>query len=590
LTGVVAKGRVAGATVKLFTMNSDGTRGAALGTSTTDASGAFTMVLEVSGPTLVEATGGAYVNEVTGTSEALSGTDLLTAVLPAGTTRLAVTPLTHMAATRARVLAAGGTPLATAIDAANAGVAQQFALVDILGTIPVDAGNATQVATSSREQRSYGIVLAGMAQEAANLGVRPMALAAALATDLEDGVLDGLGSNPIEVPTITGAVITLPKDAGTGALQNAINTFLASGHNLTNLAGLSISTEPVNINPAGGSFFIEATALPAAIEGSAYSATLTARGGTPDYKWTVTAGSALPSWLSLDSKGILAGLPPSLSLGSTMNISPPFSVTCSDAKGMAQAINWTITIVKAGPTLTPVNGTLTVNQPGTTQVATASGGTPPYYFFSDTFASGAPPLGTVVGVDGNLKGTAAQQGVYAFGVCVADLVGAADCRPTSVTCNAGQTGSSCWYDSTSNLSWEVTPSGGSETWQSAVDSCAALSLCGHDDWRLPTISELRSLIRGCAATQTGGTCGVTDTCLSIDCLSKVICNGCSPDGGPNNGCHWPAEIEGECNWSWSSSSVANYTDLAWRVDFALGGVRDYGEMNALDARCVRDGP
>ena len=59
LTGVVAKGRVGGATVKLFTMNSDGTRGAALGTSTTDASGAFTMVLEVSGPTLVEATGGA---------------------------------------------------------------------------------------------------------------------------------------------------------------------------------------------------------------------------------------------------------------------------------------------------------------------------------------------------------------------------------------------------------------------------------------------------------------------------------------------------------------------------------------------------
>jgi hypothetical protein len=443
LTGVVAKGRVGGATVKLFTMNSDGTRGAALGTSTTDASGAFTMVLEVSGPTLVEATGGAYVNEVTGTSEALSGTDLLTAVLPAGTTRLAVTPLTHMAATRARVLAAGGTPLATAIDAANAGVAQQFALVDILGAFPVDAGNATQVATSSREQRNYGIVLAGIAQEAANLDVRPMALAAALATDLEDGVLDGLGSNPIEVPTITGAVITLPKDAGTGALQNAINTFLASGQNLTNLAGLSISTEPVNINPAGGSFFIEATALPAAIEGSAYSATLTARGGTPDYKWTVTAGSALPSWLSLDPKGILAGLPPSLSLGSTMNISPPFSVTCSDAKGLAQAINWTITIIKAGPTLTPVNGTLTVNQPGTTQVATASGGTPPYHFFSDTFASGGPPLGTVVDVDGNLKGTAGKDGVYTFGVCVADLVGAEDCQPTSVTVSEAASGASC---------------------------------------------------------------------------------------------------------------------------------------------------
>jgi hypothetical protein len=504
LTGVVAKGRVGGATVKLFTMNSDGTRGAALGTSTTDASGAFTMVLEVSGPTLVEATGGAYVNEVTGTSEALSGTDLLTAVLPAGTTRLAVTPLTHMAATRARVLAAGGTPLATAIDAANAGVAQQFALVDILGAFPVDAGNATQVATSSREQRNYGIVLAGIAQEAATLDVRPMALAAALATDLDDGVLDGLGSNPIQVSTTTGATITLPQDAGTAALQDAIDTFLASDHNLTNLAGLSISTEPVNINPVGGSFFIETTALPAAIEGGAYSATLTARGGTPDYQWTVSAGSALPSWLSLDSKGILAGLPPSLSLGSTMNISAPFSLTCSDATGLSQAIRWTITIIKAGPTLTPVNGTLIVNKHGSTPVATASGGTPPYHFFSDSLAS-APPLGTVVDLNGNLTGTAGKDGVFAFRVCVADLVGAEACGATSVTVSEAASGASC----TAN------PGGGDAAYCAAIVTTAT--------------AECVATGRGSTVTGLDG-CVKDYDCFESTCPCFISCTGqCDSD-------------------------------------------------------------
>lgn len=164
----------------------------------------------------------------------------------------------------------------------------------------MDVNNATRIATSSREQRKYAVVLAGIMQEAASLNVRPIDLAAALATDMEDGTLDGLGEDPIQVPTIAGAVLTLPPNAGTVALQNAIRIFLASGNNLTNLAGMSISTQPVNINPAGGSFYVTATALPAWIEGQGGSARLTAKGGTRPYRWTVTQGSALPGWLLLN--------------------------------------------------------------------------------------------------------------------------------------------------------------------------------------------------------------------------------------------------------------------------------------------------
>ena len=87
-------------------------------------------------------------------------------------------------------------------------------------------------------------------------------------------------------------------------MQAAINAFLASGNNLTNLAGKSIATTPVIINPLGGSFYINCTALPPATEGQNYTATLTATGGAPPYTWTVTQGSALPGWLSLAANGV----------------------------------------------------------------------------------------------------------------------------------------------------------------------------------------------------------------------------------------------------------------------------------------------
>jgi 3D (Asp-Asp-Asp) domain-containing protein len=440
IMGNVAKGLVSGATVNLFILNANGTKGGLLGSTTTDSNGNYSITLtNPTVPVLAEASGGSYVNEVSGGTDILLSTDKLTAVLPVGTTVAAITPLTSMAASRARNLAASGIALATAVDAANAGVAQQYGLENILSTLPVNASNATQVATSSRTQRNYGIILAGITQEASSLNVRPIDLTAALATDMEDGTLDGLGDNTVIVPTMTGGVINLPPDAGRDALQNAINTFLASGNNLTNLVGMSIATVPVTINPLGTSFYINSAALPAAIEGQSYSATLSATGGTPHYTWSVTNGSALPSWLSLNPQGVLSGKAPVLPGGSTGRITPSFSLTCTDNTGLSQAIQETVTIVKAPPTLIPVPGTLMVNQFGSVLVATATGGTPTYNFYSDSFATGAPPLGTSIDLGGHLFGTPTKEGAYSFGICVADIVGATNCNTTSVTVAAGQT-------------------------------------------------------------------------------------------------------------------------------------------------------
>jgi hypothetical protein len=86
------------------------------------------------------------------------------------------------------------------------------------------------------------------------------------------------------------------------------------------------------------------------------------------------------------------------------------------------------------------------------------------------------------------------------------------------------------YDASSNLSWQVNASSDGVDWKPALDKCAELTLCGHSDWRLPSISELRTLIRGCSMTQAGGACRVSDSCLASSCDDDGNCNSCSGTG------------------------------------------------------------
>ncbi len=164
-----------------------------------------------------------------------------------------------------------------------------------------------------------------------------------------------------------------------------------------------------------------------------------------------------------------------------------------------------------------------------------------------------------------------------------------------------------WVDYTTGLIWQVSPSGGKMTWKAAKSHCASLNLGGSSGWRLPTISEHRSLIRGCPATQTGGDCSVTDSCLTQRCLRefpalhvKSDCNGCSYNGGPGqDGAYWPPELSGEASqysWYWSSSAVAppgQITSRAWAVHVPNGLVGTYGtadkgyNIKVCHARCVR---
>lgn len=173
---------------------------------------------------------------------------------------------------------------------------------------------------------------------------------------------------------------------------------------------------------------------------------------------------------------------------------------------------------------------------------------------------------------------------------------AEDASPDSETDGATCTAGGNWNDEATGLCWVNPPSTNTFTWDDAVAYCDGLSLGGFDDWRLPLIQELISLLRGCVnGTATGdlsaSDCGVTDPdCLGYECGDA--CNFCDyltgPDDDPD-GCYWVPGLEGTCGWYWSSSHVTFITST-WNVVFSVGNAEHYPEIGISYARCVRGGP
>src|SRR5207249_2441184 len=98
-------------------------------------------------------------------------------------------------------------------------------------------------------------------------------------------------------------------------------TITAADSSNTTLIGSKVYT--LNVN-AASSLTVSPTTLANAIANSAYSATLSATGGSGAYTFAVSAGS-LPSWLALNAgTGILSGTPTTTGIFS-------FTITAADS-------------------------------------------------------------------------------------------------------------------------------------------------------------------------------------------------------------------------------------------------------------------
>jgi len=146
--------------------------------------------------------------------------------------------------------------------------------------------------------------------------------------------------------------------------------------------------------------------------------------------------------------------------------------------------------------------------------------------------------------------------------------------------------SGMWTDPNTGLVWQ-TVSDCCYDWQGAGSYCGLLRLGGNKDWRLPTISELRSLIYGCVNTESNGSCNVSDYCLFPACMNDS-CLGCDEDCGPTNGCYWPNQLTGDCLAYWSFSIIPGHSSTyPWSIDFSTALIGHSSTYENYNVRCVR---
>ena len=141
------------------------------------------------------------------------------------------------------------------------------------------------------------------------------------------------------------------------------------------------------------------------------------------------------------------------------------------------------------------------------------------------------------------------------------------------------------------LSWSKRSSD-KMTWPEAIDYCQNLNEGGYTDWRLPNIDELRTIIKNCPKTETGGQCKVSRKkgCLSWErCGNGYKEGSCYCESLNNNGGYYSKLGDNDNVRLWSSSIISDKTGSAWYVHFYSGGVYGYDKDNAnnINVRCVR---
>ena len=167
---------------------------------------------------------------------------------------------------------------------------------------------------------------------------------------------------------------------------------------------------------------------------------------------------------------------------------------------------------------------------------------------------------------------------------------------TTAACGADVFLPDLWYDATTNLLWQRGESGDKLDPPEAESYCAGLSIEGRDGFRLPTIDELKSLLRDCNLSGCGVSTSCTDSSTQGPCFDFDTCDAdsCYEGEGPGvDGCYLEPALAGGCGdrlWSSTAAGVSFSDGYHWTLSFSspeIDYISDTGRWGK--ARCVRVG-
>lgn len=227
----------------------------------------------------------------------------------------------------------------------------------------------------------------------------------------------GTGAGFTYVVTAGALPAGLGLDSGTGAIAGtpsaagSFNFTITATDNGSNAGNRAYA---LTINP-GVVLTVNPASLTAGTNGTAYSQTISAAGGTgTGYTFAVTVGS-LPGGLTLASNGTLSGTPNAAG-------SSTFTVTATDSAGNTGLRVYTL-VINPGAVLAITPATLPTGRHhiAYSRTLSATGGTGTGYTYSVTV--GALPAGLTLSSTGALSGTPSVYGTFNFTVRVQDSAG-----------------------------------------------------------------------------------------------------------------------------------------------------------------------
>jgi hypothetical protein len=242
---------------------------------------------------------------------------------------------------------------------------------------------------------------------------------------VEDGFqIERRGGTSAEFSQIGVVSVNSTTYADTSVLPNTAYAYRVRSFNGTGISTFT-NEAPVITPSTSSSLGIGTADLPEATVGVAYSRTLTAVGGRPDFSWFIESGS-LPPGLSLAQTGSISGTP---STAGTFN----FVVKVTDANSASSTKAFPLTVKSAAPL------TITLNQLPRGSVGTpysqnigASGGQTPYTW---SIQSGNLPDGLTLNQGGIISGTPERAVTTSFVLRLTDAINASVTSTLSLTIN-----------------------------------------------------------------------------------------------------------------------------------------------------------